>query len=876
MTMTEAPKKITPMLKQYLAIKEEHRDAILFYRLGDFYEMFFEDAKIASKVLGITLTSRNNKDKEEERIPLCGIPYHAAASYLAKLVKAGHRVAVCEQVEDPKQATGVVKREVVRVVTPGLVTEEQVLDDKSNRYLAAVCRVRKVWGISFLDLSTGEFLVTEREESEELIDELNRMMPAELLIEPDDHAALPDNLGLLPSICITRRATGFFQVETGREILLEHFQTANLAGFGCDHLTAGLTAAGGLLQYLVETQKTGLDHIECLAPLFIDDVLMIDDSSRRNLELTQTLIGANREGSLLHCLDRTSTPMGARLLRRNLLFPLRNIETINHRLDTIEQLVRHHGYCEELRALLGKVYDLERLNSRIVLGSGNGRDLNALENSLNQLPALKKSAETAGIVPAKCAALDELADIRTLLEQSIREDAPPTLREGGLIKEGYNDELDELITILTRGKDLILALECREKEKTGIANLKIGFNKVFGYYLEVSKARQAQVPDYYIRKQTLVNAERFITPELKEFEEKVLTAQDKRLDLEYRLFNEIRAEVAGQSSRILRAASFVAELDFYCCLAEVARRHRYVRPRVDDSDEIVIVEGRHPVIEQALPAGRFVPNDIRLDQTENEVLIITGPNMAGKSTVLRQTALIVLLAQMGSMVPAAEARIGVVDRIFTRVGAMDDLRKAQSTFMVEMNETANILNNATERSLVILDEIGRGTSTFDGLAIAWAVTEDLVNKNGKGVKTIFATHYHELTDLAMTNARIKNFNIAVREWNDTIVFLHKLLPGGTNRSYGIQVAALAGVPDRVVIRAKEILRNIEKGEFNQHGEPRIAGKRLAESQLPSQLGLFTPDPHPVHRMIDQLQPDSLTPLAALAALYELKKLNEKD
>ncbi|MCK4838491.1 MAG: DNA mismatch repair protein MutS [Desulfobulbaceae bacterium] len=870
------PPKLTPMLQQYLAIKEQHQDAILFYRLGDFYEMFFDDAKIASKVLGITLTSRNNKDKEENRIPLCGIPHHAAANYLAKLVNAGHRVAVCEQVEDPKLATGVVKREVVRVVTPGLVTEEQVLDDKSNRYLAAVCQVRKVWGLSFLDLSTGEFLVAEREEREELIDELNRMMPAELLIEPEDHASLPDNLGLLPSICITRRADGFFQEETGRERLLEHFQTANLAGFGCDHLIAGLTAAGGLLQYLNDTQKTDLSHIERLSPLFIDDVLMVDDSSRRNLELTQTLIGGQREGSLLHCLDRTCTPMGARLLKRNLLFPLQNIATINHRLDTIEQLVRHHGYCVELREMLDSVYDLERLNSRIVLGSGNGRDLKALKYSLNQLPALKTTADAASIMAEECSELDDLADIRQLLEKTIREDAPITLREGGLIREGYNDELDELVTLLTQGKNLILDLENREKEKTGINNLKIGFNKVFGYYLEVTKARQSDVPDYFIRKQTLVNAERFITPELKEFEEKVLGAQDKRLDLEYQLFCEIRAKVAGQNSRILRAASYVAELDFFCCLAEVARRNHYVRPMVDDSEEITITEGRHPVIEQALPTGRFVPNDVHLDQSSEEVLIITGPNMAGKSTVLRQTALIVLMAQMGSMVPAAEARIGVVDRIFTRVGAMDDLRKAQSTFMVEMNETANILNNATERSLVILDEIGRGTSTFDGLSIAWAVTEDLVNKNGKGVKTIFATHYHELTELAMTYDRVKNYNIAVREWNDTIVFLHKLLPGGTNRSYGIQVAALAGVPPQVVARAHEILRNIENGELNQHGEPRIAGKRTAESAHPSQLGLFSPDPHPVRRKLDELQPDSLTPLDALAVLYELKVLNENN
>ncbi len=864
------------MLRQYLEIKEHHQDAILFYRLGDFYEMFFEDAKIASKVLGITLTSRNNKDKEENRIPLCGIPYHAAASYLAKLVNAGHRVAVCEQVEDPREAKGVVKREVVRVVTPGLVTEEQVLDDKNNRYLAAISLNRKIWGLSLLDLSTGEFLVTEREETEDLVDELNRMMPSELLLETSAFDSLPDSLGLLPSICVTRRQDGYFQPETSREILLEHFATANLAGFGCDNLTSGITAAGGLLQYLHETQKTDLSHIERLSPFFIDDVLMVDDASRRNLELTQTLIGGNREGSLLHSLDKTSTPMGARLLKKNLLFPLQNSKEINQRLDAVEQLVRDHGYCTELRELLNSVYDLERLNSRIVLGSGNGRDLTALKLSLNRLPELRRVTESAGIMAEKCSALDDLTDIRDLLEISIREDAPVTLRDGALIKPGYHDELDELVSLLTEGKNLILELENREKEKTGINNLKIGFNKVFGYYLEVTRAQQANVPDYFIRKQTLVNAERFITPELKEFEEKVVGAQDKRLDLEYRLFSEVRAKVAAQSSRILKAAAFVAELDFFCCLAENARRHHYVRPQIDNSEEITIIEGRHPVIEQALPPGRFVPNDIRLDQTSEEVLIITGPNMAGKSTVLRQTALIVLMAQMGSMVPASEARIGVVDRIFTRVGAMDDLRKAQSTFMVEMNETANILNNATERSLVILDEIGRGTSTFDGLSIAWAVTEDLVNKNGKGVKTIFATHYHELTEIAQTSARVKNYNIAVREWNDTIVFLHKLLPGGTNRSYGIQVAALAGVPPQVVSRANEILRNIEKGEFNRQGQPRIAGSNSEPDGQPNQMALFSNDPHPVRQKLDELFPDNLSPLDALATLYELKKLNEKE
>jgi len=867
--------KVTPMLRQYLEIKEQHQDAILFYRLGDFYEMFFEDAKIASRVLGITLTSRNQKDEENQRIPLCGVPYHAASGYLAKLVNAGHRVAVCEQVEDPRLAKGVVRREVVRVVTPGLVTEEQLLDDKSNRYLAAVSRDPGGWGLSLLDLSTGEFLVTERDETGDLLDELNRLQPSELLIEEN---LLPELGGeeLWPaSLCLTRRPAGSFQPETARELLLEHFRISNLAGFGCGQMSAGITAAGTLLAYLRETQKTELSHIERLSPLIMDDVLMLDDTSRRNLELTQTIIGGKREGSLLHCLDRTRTPMGARLLKKNLLFPRQDLVEIRRRLDTVEQLLSEGERCEAIRARLDQVYDLERLNSRIVLGSGNGRDLLALHQSLAQLPLLRDEAQAAGVLPALCGELDELAEIRELLEQSIREDAPITLRDGGLIKTGYHRELDELVTILTEGKSLIAGLEKRERERTGIGNLKIGFNRVFGYYLEVTKGQLLNVPDYFIRKQTLVNAERYITPELKEFEEKVAGAQEKRLELEYRLFTEIRARVAAQSSRVLRAAAFIAELDFFCCLAEVARRHRYVRPVVDDSEEINISEGRHPVIEQALPTGRFVPNDLDLDPNGQQVLIITGPNMAGKSTVLRQTALIVLLAQMGSFVPAASARIGLVDRIFTRVGAMDDLRKAQSTFMVEMNETANILNNVTPRSLVIMDEIGRGTSTFDGLSIAWAVTEDLANHADRGVKTIFATHYHELTELAATFPRIKNFHIAVREWNDSIIFLHKLMPGGTSRSYGIQVAALAGVPPRVVHRAKEILHNIEQGEFSNNGKPRLAGTTGGKENA-GQMNLFAPARHPSRQKLDEIQPEALSPLEALNLLYELKKLNETE
>jgi len=875
------PPKMTPMMQQYLEIKAQHRDAILFYRLGDFYEMFFDDAVTASRVLGITLTSRSGKD-DENKVPLCGVPHHAANNYLAKLVRAGFRVAVCEQVEDPKEAKGVVRREVVRVVTPGLVTEEQILDDKENRYLAAISHKSGTWGVSLLDISTGEFLVAQHENPDDLYDELSRLLPAEILIEEGDD---PDVLSaeenllapLIAANCFTRRPASFFYPENCRQALLEHFKVTNLAGFGCEQLPVGNTAAGALLQYLIETQKTDLSHIERLIPIERENLLLIDDSSRRNLELTQTIIGGKREGSLLHTLDLTRTPMGARFLKKSILFPSLAVEVINRRLDTVEELYLDNDLRSELREILSQVYDLERLNSRVVLGSANARDLLALKTSLAQLPALKQRLSGCDTLLREIMiSLDELPDVRALLEQSIREDAPATLREGNLIKPGYHDALDEIMVILTDGRKLIAGLEASERKKSGIANLKVGYNRVFGYYLEVSKGQLGNVPDNFIRKQTLVNAERFITPELKEFEEKVTGAQERRLELEYQLFTEIRARVAAQSSRIIQAASHLARLDFFACLAEAARKFHYTRPQVNHGETISIKEGRHPVIERSLPPGRFVPNDVELNQTDQEVLIITGPNMAGKSTVLRQTALITLLAQTGSFVPATEATIGVVDRIFTRVGAMDDLRKAQSTFMVEMNETANILNNATEKSLVILDEIGRGTSTFDGLSIAWAVAEELVTKNSRGVKTIFATHYHELTELAALHRRIKNFNIAVREWNDSIIFLHKLLPGGTNRSYGIQVAALAGVPPRVVARAKELLHNIEKGEFTRQGEPRIAlSPKGSGRQNPSQLRLFESADHPVRKKISEINPDNLSPREALDLLYALKKLNNE-
>ncbi len=884
------PLKLTPMLRQFLEIKEENQDSILFYRMGDFYEMFFEDAKLASKILGITLTSRNNKG-DSQKIPMCGVPYHAAETYLAKLVSAGQRVAICEQTEDPAAAKGIVKREVIRVISPGVVTDDRLLDDKSNNYIAALSieeqKQQNMYGLSFLDLSTGEFVVGEfsdaKEKPEFIIDQMSRMSPSELLVNSSDTESLSKVIDilttLLPRLRITERDATIFHFQTCEESLLEHFKVVNLSGFGCDTMPRGIISAGVLLDYLNETQKTDLGHIEKIAPIDIEQVLLIDDSSRRNLELTQTIIGSTREGSLLAVLDHTATPMGARLLKHHILFPLQDVERINNRLEAVQFLFLNSSLRQEMRTILSSIQDIERLNSRMVLGTGNARDMLALKHSLARLPELLQLLNQCSTTKFQTIAneFDPLSELHTLLEEAIHEEAPITLRDGNLIKESYNEELDELIVLLRDGKKLILDLEAKERESTGIAKLKIGFNKVFGYFLEVSKIQAEKVPEHYIRKQTLVNAERFITPELKEFETKVLSAQDKRLELEYSLFQHIRIHLVSESTRFLKLAHSLAQIDLFCCFAETAHLYHYRKPTVEESDEIVIVEGRHPIIERALPSGKFVPNDVTLNQTTDEVLIITGPNMAGKSTILRQTALIVLMAQMGSFVPADEARIGVVDRIFTRVGAMDDLRRGQSTFMVEMNETANILNNATPKSLVILDEIGRGTSTYDGLAIAWAVTEDLVQKDDIGVKTLFATHYHELTNLAKNQPRVKNFSISVREWNDTIIFLHKLVHGGTNRSYGIQVAGLAGVPNDVVKRATSILKKIESGEFGPSGQTpgSPTGKKKAKKHNPNQLSLFPPPKDPLRAQIEEINPDELTPLEALNLLYSLKeKLNQ--
>jgi len=875
--------KITPMLQQYLEIKAQYPDCILFYRMGDFYEMFFEDAEIASALLKITLTSRSPKE-DSARVPMCGVPYHSVRGYLARLVRAGKRVAICEQVENPNDAKGIVRREVVRVVSPGLLTDSFLLDEKTNNYVAAICQGKfgktVSIGIGFLDLSTGEFRLGEyalnNEGTKEAIDHFCRFAPVELLVaegaRPDDFLALLNPY--LPNICLTERPPHRFDLESCRDALHRHFKVLSLEGFGCAAMKAGLVAAGVLLDYAKETQKAGVGHIERIAVLDAAPFLSIDDSSRRNLELTATMIGGERQGSLLALLDDSATPMGARLLRQNLLFPLKDLAAIDERLDAVEFWCAAGGQRKNLRELLAKIGDMERLNSRIALESAHGRDLLAMRESLAQLPAI---LGLIGACPVKiiadiAAAFDCLDDMFRLLDAAVNPEAPLSLHDGNLIRQGFSAELDELHAIIRDSKQTILGLEAKEREATGLAKLKVGYNRVFGYYLEIGKASAKQVPEHYIRKQTLTGSERFITPELKEFEEKVLGAEERRLQLEYNLFCQVRADVAAQGSRILATARHLAEIDYLTTLAEVAERYQYCRPQVNDGRVIDIAEGRHPVIERALPRASFVPNDVYLDQEKQEVMIITGPNMAGKSTVLRQTALIVLMAQMGGFVPARRAAIGLVDRIFTRVGAMDDLRRGQSTFMVEMSETANILHNATDRSLVILDEIGRGTSTYDGLSIAWAVVEELANKNGLGVKTMFATHYHELTDLAVSEERVQNFSIAVREWEDSILFLHKLVPGATGRSYGIQVAALAGVPEAVVARAKEILADIEKNEFDDEGRPVIGSlKKSKRKRNPNQLALFAPPSDPLRDYLRTLDVNEVSPKKALEILYDLKK-----
>lgn len=865
------PSNATPMMKQYLAIKGRYPDAILLYRMGDFYEMFFEDAETASRVLEITLTSRNKKD--EFPIPMCGVPHKAVKGYIARLINNGFKVAICDQQEDPAEAKGLVKRDVVRVITPGMIIEEEFLDEKSNNYILSIARHLNRAGLSFLDISTGLFRLTESSGTAELSDEISRIAPSEILL-PESSKNDSFFSGIADAVkgkAITYLDDADFEYKRCRERLTGLFKTLSLEGFGCEDMNAGVCAAGALVYYLRETQKQSAEHFISIETYSLGKYLLIDETSRRNLEILKNLRTGSRQGTLLSVLDRTVTPMGGRLMRRWLGYPLQDKEEIISRLDAVEEAKKDMEARRNIRESLKQIYDLERLGSKIVMGHSNARDLVALKNSLFALPSIK-----SGILNFKAGFfkwdpdIENLSLLADLIDKAVREDAPPVINEGGLIKNGYNAELDNLIRAGKDGKSLLAELEAREKEETGINSLKVRYNKIFGYYIEIPKTQAKFVPPRYIRKQTLVNAERYITDELKRYETDVLSAGERRNALEYELFCGIRETAAKHNPAIQQAAGFIASLDCIAGFAEIAHEYNYTRPELNSEGLIFIEDGRHPVVERMPTGERFVPNSIRMDDEACQILIITGPNMAGKSTVLRQVALIVLMAHIGSFVPAARASINMTDRIFTRVGALDNLSAGQSTFMVEMQETANILNNSGAGSLVIMDEIGRGTSTFDGLSIAWAVAEYLHDLNGKGVKTLFATHYHELIELASAKPRVKNFNIQVKEWNDEIIFLRKLADGGTNRSYGIQVARLAGIPGKIIARAKKILYKIEN-EHGINGTPLFAENGAGSKKGHSQINMF---PKPENFIVERLRNidiSKMTPLDALNCLNELKE-----
>lgn len=856
----------TPAMRQYLDIKKENGDAILFFRIGDFYEMFFDDARCASRVLGIALTSR---DRTRE-IPMCGVPYHAAATYIAKLVKEGHKVAVCEQVTDPRDSKGIVERAVSRVITPGIALDSEILDPRANNFIAGAHTGTGSCGFSYMDVSTGEFRITEFPSEAALKDEIRRLCPLELVVAEEARGAFELNelgvkkLSTLPRYDFDRG------VAQGR--LTEHFNTASLDGFGCAGLDEGVRAAGALLKYIKDTQRSALAHVRKCTPYHTDDYLILDHSTRRNLEITESIRTNGREGTLLDVLDRTKTAMGARRLKSWLLHPLKDIALIRRRQDAVEELKDNRERLAKLQALLNEVYDLERLMVRVSMSAANPRDLCSLKESLRKIPAVRDALSpfSSDLLASICSSVDAVEEAAGMIESAIVDVPPVSTRDGGFIKTGFDRTLDDLRDIGSGGKDWILRCEAQERAATGINSLKVGYNRVFGYYIEVTRANLDSVPSGYIRKQTLVNAERFVTPALKEWEERILTAEERSKEIESEIFSGILREVASFSERVQRSADLIATLDAIASLSQAAGERGYARPEVNGSDSIYIEGGRHPVVEALVP-DNFVANDLALDGA-CRFMILTGPNMAGKSTYLRQNALIVVMAQTGSFVPAAGASIGMVDRIFTRVGASDDLGRGQSTFMVEMNETANILNNATGRSLIILDEIGRGTSTFDGLSIAWAVAEYIHDSPALRSRTIFATHYHELTDLPLTKENAKNYNMAVKEWEDRIIFLRKVVPGGSNRSYGIQVASLAGIPDAVVERAREILRNLETGELNDAGMPRLAANR-GRPPASAQLSLLG-GKDPLRDELKRIDVNRLTPLDALTALDKLKGLLE--
>ena len=874
--------QLSPMMRHYMETKKQYPDCILFYRLGDFYEMFFEDAQTASRELEITLTGK--ECGLSERAPMCGVPFHAVDSYLNKLVQKGYKVAIAEQMEDPKLAKGLVKREVIRVVTPGTITSAQALDETKNNYLMGIVCTDGRYGVATADISTGDFLVTEVETERELFDEINKFSPSEIICNNAFYMSGVDleELKNRYHVAVSALEPRFFGEEACRKILKEHFRVGALNGLGLEELGTGIIAAGAVMQYMYETQKSTLEHITTIQPYSTGQFMILDTSTRRNLELVETLREKNKRGTLLWVLDKTKTAMGARLLRNWIEQPLIRKEAITARQDAVEELNMSYISREEIREYLNPVYDLERLIGRISYKTANPRDLIAFCSSLEMLPFIRNILAEfhSALLKEAAANLDPLEDLFDLIRRAIVEEPPITLREGGIIREGFNSQADELRKAKTDGKSWLAELEAKERDKTGIKNLKVKFNKVFGYYFEVTNSFKDMVPDYFVRKQTLTNAERYTTEELKHLEEVILGAEDKLVSLEYDLFCQVRDEIASQVVRIQKTARAIALIDVFCSLSLVASRQNYVKPSINERGVISIKNGRHPVVEQMMRDDLFVANDTELDNGKNRVSIITGPNMAGKSTYMRQVALIVLMAQLGSFVPAQEANIGICDRIFTRVGASDDLASGQSTFMVEMTEVANILRNATKKSLLILDEIGRGTSTFDGLSIAWAVVEHVSNTRLLGAKTLFATHYHELTELEGTIAGVKNYCIAVKEQGDDIVFLRKIVRGGADKSYGIQVAKLAGVPDSVIARAKEIAQELSEADITARAKEiaQISANITQHKAVPKpddvdmqQLTFFdTVKDDDIIRELGELEINNMSPMDALNTLYRLQ------
>ena len=860
--------RLTPMIRQYLQIKERYRDAILFFRLGDFYEMFFDDAEKASRVLDIALTSRNRS--EDSAVPLCGVPYHAATPYISKLLEAGFKVAICEQVEDPKTARGVVQREVVRVITPGTITEGGGLDAGDNNFLVAVSRGKDEYGLALTDVTTGEFRFTQVADYAALVDEIGRIRPREIILAEEEGPFLEELQSNFPHIHWSPVASVCFSQSAA-----ERLKSLSLwTGDEDAEWQQGLRAASAVVSFLEENLPELLKVLRDLQPYSISQYLVLDETTRRNLELLHDFQG-NRKGSLLGVLDYTMTPMGARKLRQWLLYPLLEERNIRQRHEGVEDLVEDYKGRQDLRTGLKGVQDLERLAGRIVSGSADARDLAAVKESLCALAPIKAGLKDwrAEILISLREGIWELPEVVDLVGRAVVDHPPPTLKEGGVIRPGYHPELDEIRSMKKSAKEWIARFEGSERKRTGINSLEVRYNRVFGYYIEVTKANLPSVPPDYIRKQTLVNGERYITPELKEYEAKVLSSEEEILKLEFVLFAEVREKIAAFYAQMKETSQALATLDVLLSLAEAAESRHFIRPEIDSSLVISVREGRHPVVEAALGRGAFVPNDCHLDPESQQIAILTGPNMAGKSTYMRQLALIVILAQMGSYVPASAARIGLVDRIFTRIGAADFLARGESTFMVEMKEAAHILRHATSRSLILLDEVGRGTSTFDGISIAWSVTEYLHDAPHRP-RTLFATHYHELTDLALTNERVKNFNFAVKEWKGEVLFLRTLVEGAASRSYGIHVAQLAGLPSAVVRRAKEILRNLEGGELDERGRPRLA--RGEREEKPSQIPLFSPVDHKLVEELKKVDVSLLTPVEALNLLHNLVEEAKKE